>query len=112
MLLIVDKFTFSNTEINRACQQVENALVAYGVERREALRIRLTFEEILLEYQENLGAEAEFRVRCISRFSAIRVEVSQVHQRSLRMSSSIRVFQSSQIASFARMQETASLMTS
>lgn len=72
----MDKYSFSNTQIDIACRQVEKALVAYGVERREALRIKLTFEEILLEYQERFGEEASFRVRCSSRFSAIRVEVT------------------------------------
>ena len=55
---------------------MEKDLVSYGVERREAIRIKLTFEEILLEYQEHLGEEASFRVRCNSRFSAIWVEVT------------------------------------
>ena len=72
----MDQYIFSNTQINQACQQVEKALVAYGVERREALRIKLTFEEILLEYQENLGEDASFLVQCSSRFSAIRVAVT------------------------------------
>ena len=72
----MDKYSFSNTQIDIACRQVEKALVAYGVEHREALRIKLTFEEILLEYQERFGEEASFRLRCSSRFSAIRVEVT------------------------------------
>ena len=71
----MDKYIFSNTQINQACQQMEKALVAYGVEQREALRIKLTFEEVLLEYQETFGEEATFRIRCSSRFSAIRVEL-------------------------------------
>ena len=72
----MDTYNFSNEQIDQACQQVEKALVTYGVERREALRIRLTFEEVLLEYQEKLGEEASFWVRCNSRFSTIRVEVT------------------------------------
>lgn len=72
----MEKYVFSNTQINLACQQVEKSLIAYGVERREALRIKLAFEEVLLEYQESLGEEASFWVRCSSRFSAIRVEVT------------------------------------
>ena len=72
----MDNYIFSNTQIDQACQKVEKALVAYGVERREALRIKLTFEEVLLEYQNKFGADAPFRVRCSSRFSAIRIEVT------------------------------------
>ena len=72
----MDKYIFSNEQIDQACQQVEKALVAYGVERREALRIKLTFEEVLLEYQNKFGVDALFWVRCSSRFSAIRVEIT------------------------------------
>ena len=50
----MDEYNFSNTQIDHACQQVEKALLLYGVERREALRIKLTFEEVLLEYQEKI----------------------------------------------------------
>lgn len=70
------KYSFSNTQIDQTCQQVEKALVAYGVERREALRIKLTFEEVLLEYQKKFGEEASFWVRLSSRFSVIRVEIT------------------------------------
>lgn len=72
----MDTYIFSNSQIDQACQQVEKALVAYGVERREALRIKLTFEEILLEYQNKFGEDAQFFVRCVRRFSAIRIEVT------------------------------------
>ena len=72
----MDKYSFSNTQIDQACQQLEKSLVAYGVDRREALRIKLTFEEMLLEYQVSFGEQASFSIRCSSRFSAIRVEVT------------------------------------
>ena len=72
----MDKYIFSNEQIDQACRQVEKAMISYGVERREALRIKLTFEEVLLEYQGKLGEEASFLVRCSSRFSAIRVEIT------------------------------------
>lgn len=72
----MEPYVFSNTQINQACQQVEKSLLAYGVERREALRVKLTLEEVLLDYQESFGEEASFRVRCSSRFSAIRVEIT------------------------------------
>ena len=71
----MEKYVFSNAQIDQASQQVEKMLASYGVERREALRIKLTFEEVLLEYQEKLGAEALFRVRFSNRCSTIRVEI-------------------------------------
>ena len=71
----MEKYIFSNAQIDHACQQVEKALAAYGVERREALRMKLTFEEILLEYQQKFGEDAPFRVRFSNRCSTIRVEI-------------------------------------
>ena len=47
-----------------------------GVEKREALRIRLTLEEILLDYQERFGEEAEFKIRRVKRFMTIKVELT------------------------------------
>ena len=72
----MEKYVFSNTHIDQAIQHLEKALLSYGVERREALRITLTFEEVLLEYQGKLGKDAPFFVRCSNRFSTIRVEVT------------------------------------
>ena len=66
---------FSNSNIDLACEEVGKFLASSGVERREALRIKLTFEEVLLEYQSELGEEAVFQLRCVKRFSAIRVEI-------------------------------------
>lgn len=72
----MEKYQFSNHHINQASEQVGTFLEAFGVERREALRIKLTFEEILLNYQEKLGQSAGFCVRCIKRFSAMRIELT------------------------------------
>lgn len=47
----MEKYIFSNAQIDQASQQVEKMPTSYGVERREALRIKLAFEEVLLEYQ-------------------------------------------------------------
>ena len=51
-------------------------LAAADVERREALRIKLTLEEVLLKYQSKFGQEAAFNVRCVKRFLSIRIEVT------------------------------------
>ena len=66
---------FSNSNIDLACEEVGNFLAKIGVERREALRTKLTFEEALLEYQAKFGEEAIFKVRLVKRFSSVRVEV-------------------------------------
>ena len=65
----------SNSNIDLTCEEVGNFLASAGVERREALHMKLTFEEVLLEYQEKFGEQALFKVRCIKRFPSIRVEI-------------------------------------
>ena len=71
----MDQHHFSNSNIDLACENVGTFLAKAGVERREALRIKLTLEEVLLEYQEKLGEDAGFRVRLVKRLSSIRVEI-------------------------------------
>ena len=72
-MILLEKFNFSNNNIDLACGEVERFLASSKVERREALRLRLTFEEILLNYQEEFGEDAVFRLRCVKRMSSIRV---------------------------------------
>ena len=59
----MEQLNFSNSNIDLACEEVGIFLTSVGVEKREALRIRLTLEEILLDYQERFGEEAEFKIR-------------------------------------------------
>ena len=71
----MEQFNFSNSNIDLACEEVGVFLQKSGVERREALRIKLTLEELLLEYQSKFGEEATYKLKCIKRLSAIRIEV-------------------------------------
>jgi len=71
----LEQYNFSNSNIDLACEEVGEFLAKVGVERREALRTKLTFEEVLLEYQSKLGEEATFKVRLIKRLSSIKVEI-------------------------------------
>ena len=66
---------FLNTNIDLACEHVGNFLVSAGVERREALRVKLTLEEALLQYQEKFGTDAGFSLRLVKRLSSLRVEL-------------------------------------
>ena len=71
----METFHFSNSDIDLACEEVGAFLAKVGVDRREALRIKLTFEEVLLEYQTKFGEEAEFRVKLLKRLSSIKIEL-------------------------------------
>jgi len=71
----LEQYTFSNSNIDLASDQVAKFLASAGVERREALRIRLSFEEVLLKYQAKFGEEAFFKFRCAKRFPSIKIEI-------------------------------------
>ena len=71
----METFRFSNSDIDLACERVGEFLAKSGVERREALRIKLTFEEVLLEYQAKFGEETTYKLKCTRRLSAIKVEI-------------------------------------
>ena len=71
----MEQYNFSNSNIDLACEEVGEFLSKVGVERREALRTKLTLEEVLLEYQSKLGEEATFKVRLLKRLSSIKVEI-------------------------------------
>ena len=72
----METFNFSNSNIDLASEEVGRFLASAGVDRREALRLKLTFEEVLLEYQSKFGEDATYKLKCIKRFSAIRVEMT------------------------------------
>lgn len=72
----METFNFSNSNIDLACEEVGKFLASAGVDRREALRLKLTFEEVLLEYQSKFGEDATYKLKCTKRFSAIRVEMT------------------------------------
>jgi len=71
----LEQYNFSNINIDRACEEVGKFMGSAGVERREALRNKLTFEAVLLEYQEKFGEDSSFKVRCLKRLSAIKIEI-------------------------------------
>ena len=71
----MEQFDFSNSNIDLACESVGEFLASVGVDRREALRQRLTLEEVLLEYQAKFGEGATYKLKCTKRLSAIRVEI-------------------------------------
>lgn len=76
----MEQYIFSNKDIDRAIGKVEEFLDSSGVERREALSIRLSFEEVLLNYRERFSEEKSFFVRCVKRLSTIKIEISVAGQ--------------------------------
>ena len=74
----MEQYNFSNGNIDLACEEVGKFLAAAGVERREALRTKLTFEEVLLEYQAQFSEEATYKLKFTKRLSAIRVEIEVI----------------------------------
>ena len=71
----MEQYKFSNSNIDLACEETGTFLASAGVERREALRVKLTLEEALLQYQEKFGTDAGFSLRLVKRLSSIRVEL-------------------------------------
>ena len=69
------QYNFSNSNIDLTCEEIGVFLASYGVDKREALRIKLTLEEILLEYQTKFGEDAIYKLKYKKRLSAIRVEI-------------------------------------
>lgn len=71
----MEKYNFSNNSIEQVCEDVGRFLSSAGVEGREVLRIKLTFEEVLLKYQEKLGVDAGFKVKFVKWLSYIKIEI-------------------------------------
>lgn len=71
----MEQYNFSNINIDIAGEEVAKFLASSGVDRREVLRIKLAFEEVLLEYQAKFGEEAAFKVRLVKRLAMVRIEL-------------------------------------
>lgn len=71
----MEQYKFSTYNMEQACEEVGKFLISSGVERHEAQRSKLSFEEVLQEYRAKLGAEAVFRIRLIKRLSTVKVEL-------------------------------------
>lgn len=64
------KYLLSGETIDAVSEKIENHLTAFSVDKRNVLRFRLMFEEILLNYRDRFGEETEFTLRCEKRFPA------------------------------------------
>ena len=66
----------SNNEIDLATREAEEFLRENGVNEQDILRIRLSVEETLLRYQEQLGEEAEFALATGKSFGNVKIRLS------------------------------------
>ena len=71
----MEQYKFSTCNMEQACEEVWKFLVSSGVERHEAQRSKISFEEVLQEYREKFGEESGFRIRLIKRLSTVKVEL-------------------------------------
>lgn len=71
----MERYDFSSRSIDEASERLECFFLSSGADKREVLRARLTFEEILLSYRAAFGEGAAFTVRAAKRFSSARVEL-------------------------------------
>ncbi len=71
----MEQYSFSNSDIDLACEAVWKRLEAFKVERREAMRIKLAFEDVLLEYRNRFGEQSVYQLICRKRFSSMRIEL-------------------------------------
>lgn len=62
----------TNENVDRAAEFLGEC----GLERKDCLRLRMTIEETLLKYQETLGTEGGFSIRCVKRLGRVRVELT------------------------------------
>ncbi len=70
------KYRLSAENIDAASEKIEEQLALFSVDKRNVLRFRLMFEEILLNYRDRFGEENEFVLRCEKRFSGLRIVVA------------------------------------
>lgn len=70
------KYLLSGETIDAVSEKIDNHLTAFSVDKRNVLRFRLMFEEILLNYRDRFGEETEFTLRCEKRFSRPRIVIT------------------------------------
>ena len=71
-----EKYHLSAENIDAASEKIEKHLAMFSVDKRNVLRFRLMFEEILLNYRDRFGEETGFVLRCEKRFSRPRIVIT------------------------------------
>lgn len=57
------KATLSNENISSACEQVHEVLVQRKMNAKDIVRLKLSLEEVLLRFQEQLGQDTSFEIK-------------------------------------------------
>lgn len=71
----MEQLLLTYLNIDTSCEKAEMFLQKANVDRREGLRIKLMLEEVLLNYRDKFGEEAEYKFRYIKRFFSQRIEI-------------------------------------
>lgn len=71
-----ERYRLSAENIDAASEKIEKHLAMFSVDKRNVLRFRLMFEEILLNYRDRFGEETGFVLRCEKRFSRPRIVIT------------------------------------
>lgn len=71
-----EKYRLSAENIDAASEKIEKHLISFSVDKKNVLRFRLMFEEILLNYHDRFGEKTEFTLRCEKRFSRPRIVIT------------------------------------
>ena len=66
----------NNSAIDQASEVVADFLTREQLDLQEIIRIRLSVEELLLEYQIYLGEDTQFSLNCVKRFGKLRIELA------------------------------------
>ena len=66
-------YTLNNSDINTVCEKLDAVFAEHRVSGRNGTRIRLSAEEILLQYQGVFGQDTAFDVKCEKRFGSLRI---------------------------------------
>lgn len=73
---MADSFCLSGANIDLASEKIEEFLAGASIDKKNVLRFRLMFEEILLNYRDRFGEDKEFTLFCVKRFSRLRIVIT------------------------------------
>ena len=70
------RYTLGSASIDEVSEALQELLSSIGTEKREIIRIRLLTEELLLNWQEKFGEEAEFTLSAGRRFGQYQITLT------------------------------------